>query len=284
MRIMSYEASKTIPQRGCPAGAAEPQMKLASLHSGGKDSTYSVLLAEDLGHEIRCLLTVFPKSDQSHLLHHPNLRWTGLQARSMGVPHLAVSAGSDDAGDEAAALEAALLRARRDFGIDGLVHGGIRSEFQKARFGRACERCGLEPLAPLWGRDPVRHMHDLLEGGFRYVVTSVSSGGLDDYWLGRQITAGDIKVLAGLAARHGFSPDFEGGEAETFVTDCPLFSRPIEILRGDREWDGYRGRFEIVDAELTSDARQPEGQPPSRDKKGRKILRRGRGSHSGAGA
>lgn len=229
-------------------------MNLASLYSGGKDSAYSIFLARDGGHRIKCLLTAFPASEQSLLLHHPNIRWTRLQSESMRVPQVAVEAPSDGTQDELAALERALSRAKDEYDIRGLVHGGMQSEFQKASFEALCETCGLEPVAPLWGIDPYQYMQDLTRRGFRYVITSVSSGGLDGSWLGRNITADDVEQLARLSARHGFNMNFEGGEAETFVTDCPLFSGPIEITRGASHWDGYRGRFEIVDARLTSNA------------------------------
>lgn len=229
-------------------------MNLASLFSGGKDSTYSMLLAESQGHTIKCLLTVFPKSDESHLLHHPNILWTELQSQSMQLPQIVAGVDSESIKDETAALEDILLRARDGLGVEGLVHGGISSKFQKIQFETLCKRCGLEALSPLWGSDPSAYMNELLEHGFEYVITSVSSGGLDDSWLGRAVTKDDVEALASLSAKHGFNMNFEGGEAETFVTNCPLFSRPIEISRGRRIWDGYRGRFEILDARLTSNA------------------------------
>ena len=229
-------------------------MNMASLFSGGKDSTYSTFLAENQGHTIKCLLTVFPKSDESHLLHHPNILWTKLQSQSMQLPQIVACADSEGIGDEAAALEDILLQAKDDFDIEGLVHGGISSKFQKTQFETLCKRCGLEVLSPVWGSVPSAYMSNLLESGFEYVITSVSSGGLDDSWLGRKVTKDDVETLASLSARHGFNMNFEGGEAETFVTNCPLFSRPIEISRGRRLWDGYRGRFEILDARLTSNA------------------------------
>ena len=48
-------------------------MKLASLFSGGKDSTYAIYMIQKKGHKVACLLSIFPKSEESHLLHHPNL-------------------------------------------------------------------------------------------------------------------------------------------------------------------------------------------------------------------
>ena len=63
-------------------------MKLAALFSGGKDSTYAIYLAKQLGHTVDVLLTIYPHSDESHLLHYPNIRWTPSQATSMRIPQL----------------------------------------------------------------------------------------------------------------------------------------------------------------------------------------------------
>ena len=63
-------------------------MKLAALFSGGKDSTYAIHLAKKLSHSVDVLLTLFPHSDESHLLHHPNIKFTTLQSESMGIPQL----------------------------------------------------------------------------------------------------------------------------------------------------------------------------------------------------
>ncbi|HJM79350.1 MAG TPA: hypothetical protein QF656_02295 [Nitrosopumilus sp.] len=70
-------------------------MKLACLFSGGKDSTYAIHLAKKQGHEIVCLLSVFTKSEESHLLHHPNLKWTKLQSELMNIPQLVLQSNSN---------------------------------------------------------------------------------------------------------------------------------------------------------------------------------------------
>jgi diphthamide synthase (EF-2-diphthine--ammonia ligase) len=38
------------------------------------------------------------------------------------------------------------------------------------------------------------------------------------------------------------------------VTNCPLFSNPIEITQSEKFWDGYRGRFEILAAKMKDNA------------------------------
>ena len=73
--------------------------------------------------------------------------------------------------------------------------------------------------------------------------------------MGKIISAHDILQLNKLSDKYGFNLNFEGGEAETFVIDCPLYSYPIIINKSKTIWDGYRGRFEIEDAGLDSNAR-----------------------------
>ncbi|QDI88431.1 diphthine--ammonia ligase [Candidatus Nitrosopumilus sp. SW] len=229
-------------------------MKLASLFSGGKDSTYAIHLAQKQGHEIKCLLSVFTKSDESHLLHHPNIQWTKLQAKSMQIPQITIDSNSNDTKDELSLLENLLKTAKNKYDIEGIVHGGIKSNFQKEKFEKVCSKYGLTVVAPLWGLEPEQYMNDLLDANFVFIMITVSSDGLDDSWLGKTIGHSEIETLRKLSDKFGFNLNFEGGEAETFVIDCPLFSNSIKINRAEKKWDGYRGRFEIVDAELNYNA------------------------------
>ena len=229
-------------------------MKLACLFSGGKDSTYAIHIAKKQGHDVVCLLSIFTKSEESHLLHHPNLKWTKLQSESMKIPQLTIISNSDETEDELIVMEKLLQNAKEQFQIDGLVHGGIKSKFQKEKFESLCLKLNLVSIAPLWGTDPNEYMNELLDSNFHFMMITVSSDGLDEQWLGKLISKSDIDILNNLSNKFGFNLNFEGGESETFVIDCPLFSTPIKINEFTKNWDGYRGRFEIVDAELNYNA------------------------------
>jgi ABC transporter with metal-binding/Fe-S-binding domain ATP-binding protein len=229
-------------------------MNLGSLFSGGKDSTYAIYLAQKQGHEVTCLLSVFAKSEESHLLHHPNLQWTKLQSESMKIPQLTIHSTSDETDDELFALETLLKNAKEQFHIEGLVHGGIKSQFQKEKFETLCSKLDLIAVSPLWGTEPEQYMNDLFDSNFVFIMITVSSDGLDDTWLGKTISKSDIDTLRDLSDKFGFNLNFEGGEAETFVVNCPLFANSIKINQAKKIWDGYRGRFEIMDAELNYNA------------------------------
>lgn len=229
-------------------------MNLAALFSGGKDSTYAVYRTQKEGHKVSCLVTVFPISYESQLLHFPNIHLTKLQSQSMGIPQLSISADSTNPNSEVSTLEEILHTAKEQYGIDGILHGGILSEFQKKRFESISKKLQVELVSPIWKKNQKEYMQNLLKENFHFIIMSVSSAGLDESWLGREITFDDLKTLEILSEKHGFNLTFEGGEAETLVINCPLFSNPIKIKKANKVWDGYRGRFEILEAELAHNA------------------------------
>ena len=230
-------------------------MKVASLFSGGKDSTYSIYKAKQEGHQIRCLITILPLSEESMLLHFPNIELTKLQSKSMGIPQIYIESRSNETETEVNLIEKILAKAKSEYDLEGLVHGGILSKFQKNIFDRVCSKLNLKLISPLWQKEQIEYMKNLIESNFHFIITSVSADGLDEKWLGKEITIQDLEKLDQLSKKYGFNINFEGGEAETIVIDCPLFSHPILILKSRKIWDGIRGRFEILDAELDYRAR-----------------------------
>jgi len=230
-------------------------MNIASLFSGGKDSTYSIYKAKQEGHQIRCLITILPLSEESMLLHFPNIELTKLQSKSMGIPQIYIESRSNETETEVNLIEKILAKAKSEYDLEGLVHGGILSKFQKNIFDRVCSKLNLKLISPLWQKEQIEYMKNLIESNFNFIITSVSADGLDEKWLGKEITIQDLEKLDQLSKKYGFNINFEGGEAETMVIDCPLFSHPIMILKSKKIWDGIRGRFEILDAELDYRAR-----------------------------
>lgn len=225
-------------------------MRLAALFSGGKDSTYSIFKALQEGHSIECLVTIAPKSEESMLLHYPNMSITKLQSSSLNIPQIYVESESDKTEFETELLTKTLLTAKQDYNIEGLVQGGILSEFQKNNFNKICGELDLKLISPVWNKKQKQYMKNLLDDNFRFIIASVSADGLDDSWLGKEITKDNLEVLEELSKKFGFNLNFEGGESETLVIDCPIFSKQIVIQKSRKIWDGYRGRFEIEEAKL----------------------------------
>ena len=231
-------------------------MRVCVLFSGGKDSTYAAWEASKKD-DLACLVTLFPKSAMSYMFHFPNLRWTALQADSIGVPLLAEQTEGVKE-EELADLNRALAGAKSRFGLEGVYTGALASVYQKTRVERICRDLGLECISPLWGIDPEVHLRRLVSSGFSVIIVSVSALGLDETWLGRELDESSVAELVALSRKYTFHAGLEGGEGETFVLDAPFFSRTIRIRSARKHWRGDSGAFEIRDAVLVQKVR-PEG-------------------------
>lgn len=225
-------------------------MRLAVFYSGGKDSTFAIYRAKEMKHEVACLITMHPAADDSPLFHYPNSWVTKYLSDALQIPFMEFAVKDKSKDDEIKALEEAVAQAKSRYGIQGIVYGGIASNYQKQAFEEICGRQGLAAVAPLWNVEPLKYMNELLKRGFKIIIVGVSAMGLDKEWLGKQIDKKSLAQLAMLAKKYGFNLTFEGGEAETLVTDCPLFLKKLKINAATTHWDGQRGIFEIRDVSL----------------------------------
>ena len=137
------------------------------------------------------------------------------------------------------------MQANKKYKIDGIVHGGIASNYQKNKFNKICEKYDLKLISPLWQIDQYDYMNELLKNNFVIQIISVSSMGLDSNLLGITLNHSTLQDLIKLSVKYKFNISFEGGEAETIVLDCPIFRKRLEILDSRIHWDGQRGIVEI---------------------------------------
>jgi predicted ATP pyrophosphatase (TIGR00289 family) len=168
----------------------------------------------------------------------------------MQIPVLGFQVACKSKEDETRALEEAMVQAKTLYKIEGVVFGGISSMFQKNAFEGICEKQGLQAVAPIWSIEAEKYYAELLEKKFEIMVVGVSAMGLEKEWLSRIIDRDALATLTGLSKKCGFNLTFEGGEAETLVTNCPLFGKKLRIKNANVLWDGQRGIFEILEVEL----------------------------------
>ena len=226
-------------------------VRLAALYSGGKDSTFSIFKAKQAGHDIACLISMRPISDESLLFHYLNAWLTDLLANAMQTPISSFRVDKTSKEAEIKALEEAIILAKSRYDIDGLLHGAISSKFQNQLFKRICDNNKLEMIAPIWNSQADAYLNELFSQKFHIIFVSVSAMGLERCWLGRPFDRSSLDTFAYLSKKFGFNLLLEGGEAETLVLDCPLFkAKRINIDRARIHWDGQRGIFEILEASL----------------------------------
>lgn len=223
-------------------------MKAAVLFSGGKDSTLAAYKAMDDGWSVEYLLSMHSENPHSYMFHVPNIHLTQLLSQAMGVPIIQAETPGEKE-EELDDLKEALsdLKSR---GVEAVFTGAIHSEYQKSRIDNLCREIGLESIAPLWHRDPLEYMKEVVDLGFEVIITSVSAEGLDESWLGRVINTDLLEELKALHEKYGLHMAFEGGEAETLVLDGPIFKKRLNILDSEKIWNVDSGHLIIKDAEL----------------------------------
>ena len=204
-------------------------MKLGVLFSGGKDSVYATYVSKKYGHEIACLISIFSKNKESFMFHTPAVEKTKIQASSMNVPIL-IQKTDGKKEDELTDLRDAIKKAKNKFKIDGVVTGAIKSVYQASRIQRICDELGLVCFNPLWQKDEEIYLEELVKNKFKIILTGVFAFPFDEKWIGREIDKKFIDEIKTLNKKYKIHIAGEGGEYETFVVDCPLFSRPLNVV------------------------------------------------------
>jgi len=223
-------------------------MKVGVLYSGGKDSTLALLRAKK-SHEISCLITIYPKKEDSYMFHFPNIKLVELQAKAMEIPLISrETAGEKE--KELKDLEKAVKEAVKKYGIEGVVTGAVKSAYQKTRIEKLCKKLKLSCFNPLWQEDEIQIIKDVLKNKLEVIITMVASYPFTKDFLGKKIDEELISVLLSFKEKFGTSLLGEGGEFETLVLDAPFFKKRLKIGEYKISYENFRGMFLIKSAEL----------------------------------
>ena len=221
-------------------------MSNACLFSGGKDSTLALHKAVNSGMAIDLLITMLPESKDSYMFHYPNLKFTKLQAEALGIRQVfARTKGIKE--EELEDLEVVLAENK----VKSLVTGATYSTYQLNRIRIISDKLGINSFSPLWHIEPMSELEELAKT-FNAIITSVSAEGFDKSYLGAKIDENMIAKLVLLNQKYNINMLFEGGEAESFVLNAPLFKKKIKINKSSVEWKGMSGIYQIEEAALVA--------------------------------
>jgi len=220
-------------------------MKLAALFSGGKDSTLAIILAKKYRHTISCLISLQSENPDSFMFHTPSISQVEKQAERMNIPIIIQSTkGSKER--ELKDLEKAILKAKKQCKIKGILTGAVESVYQSSRIQRICNKHKLEVFNPLWQKDQIELLQELQKNKIQAIITGVAALPLDASWLGRVIDISFIKDARLLQETYKISPAGEGGEFESLVLDCPLFSKPLIVMDKKITGEGNAYRMDVI--------------------------------------
>ena len=217
-------------------------MKLGILFSGGKDSVFASYLAKQEGNELTCLISIFSKNTESFMFHTPSIKEVEKQAKVMDLPIL-IKGTEGERERELEDLEEVIKKAKSKFKIEGIVTGAVASTYQAYRIKKICDKLKLECINPLWQKDQIEILNDLIKNKFKVIIVGVAAYPLDESWLGREINKDFIKDAKKMQEKYKIHPAGEGGEFESFVLNCPLFKRELKII--DKKIKGENNSFNM---------------------------------------
>lgn len=223
-------------------------MDVAVLFSGGKDSTMAVYAALDAKEDVKYLLSMKSRNDESYMFHVPNIHITDLLAEALDIPIMSVE--TDGIKEEELEDLRTAFENLKDLGVEAIYTGALYSVYQKSRIEKLGSEVGLEIISPYWHVDELEYMRKIVSLGFKIMICGVAAWGLDESWLGRIIDEETIDELVRLNEKYHVDIAFEGGEAETLAIDGPIFKKRLEILKYKKEWHLDSGVYIIEDATL----------------------------------
>jgi diphthine-ammonia ligase len=223
-------------------------MRLGALFSGGKDSAYALWKAMETD-EVVCLISVISKNEESYMFHTPNIGVTEVQAEAMGLPLVkTVTEGVKE--EELKDLKKVIEMANKMYGIEGVVTGAVESVYQATRIQRICDELDLWCFNPLWLKDQVELLREIMENQFQVIISGIFAYPLDESWLGKVIDNDIIEKLVELKEKYQISPSGEGGEIETTVLDAPFFRKKIVVKDFEVKIHRYSGIYIMKKVEL----------------------------------
>jgi len=221
-------------------------MKLAVLFSGGKDSALALHKAKQK-HEVVCLISMYSKNPESYMFHVPNIHLVKLQAECLQLP-LIEQETLGEKEKELDDLKKAFITAKEKFKVEGIVTGALASVYQESRIAKLCKELGLESVNPLWQKNQLDVLNELLKLKFKVLISGVFAYPLGKDLLGKILDKKVIEVLAKAQEKYKINPAGEGGEIETTVLDSPDFYKQIEIVDSEISYKDNAGVFRVKKA------------------------------------
>jgi len=220
------------------------KMRTAVLFSGGKDSTLALHNALKFC-EVQCLINVISENKESYMFHTPNIEFAEKQAEAIGLP-IIVQRTKGEKEKELADLEAAIKKAVEKYKIKGIVTGAVASVYQSSRIQKICKKLKLECLNPLWQKDQIEILNEIIKLKFEVIIIGVFAYGLENL-VGRSIDKSFVEDIARLREKYQINPAGEGGEFESFVLNAPFFKKKLQIEKSHVQRDSSGAAVLVID-------------------------------------
>ena len=198
--------------------------------STGKDSAlalYELQKRKDI--EIAALITTVTDEYDRVSMHGVRRELLHRQAAALGLPLREIGITKNASNDEYEDKMCALLVEAQAEGVTSVVFGDIFLEDLRKYREEKLAQVGMHAIFPLWKKDTHALVGDMVQLGFKAIVTCVDTQVLGQEFSGRVV---DQKFLDDLPER--IDPCGENGEFHTFTYAGPIFHQSIAFEIGEK--------------------------------------------------
>jgi len=199
-------------------------VKVFSSWSGGKECALATYKAISQGHEVLYLLNFVSEDGERSRSHGTKASVLALQAEAIGIPLIQVKTSWENYEENFKKV----VRELQDKGIEGGVFGDMDLEEHREWVERVCSEVGIKAFLPLWGIRAADLIEELLKLKFKAIIVATR---LEKGLLGKVLD----KALVRQISKLGSHPCGENGEYHTFVTECPMFRKALQVTNGERK-------------------------------------------------
>jgi uncharacterized protein (TIGR00290 family) len=203
-------------------------VKILVSWSSGKDSAWTLHTLRQQGHDVAALLTSMNEAAGRVSMHGVRDEILRAQADAAGLPLITIPLPWPCTNE----IYEARLRVAVDRAVaDGFTHVAFGDLFledvRKYREDRLAGT-GLTPLFPLWERPTSALAREMIAGGIRARIST-----LDPRVMPRDLIGAEFDEALLAALPPSVDPCAERGEFHTCVTAGPMFSKPLDVERGE---------------------------------------------------
>lgn len=204
--------------------------------SSGKDSAFALHEIRRAGEfEVVGMLTTVTETFGRVSIHGVRDEILQAQCDAAGLPQRIVPIPYPCPNEVYEARMGDAIAAAVHDGVTHMIFGDLYLADIRAYREQKLAGTGITPIFPLWERPTQALAQEMIASGLQAYLATVDLKKLPASFAGRKF---DVQLLADLP--EGIDPCGENGEFHTCVVDGPMFSRPLDIVTGERvERDGY---------------------------------------------
>ena len=192
--------------------------------SGGKDSCYALMKAQEQGFAPTVLLNMLNENGEISRSHAIPKSILEKQAEMLNLPIVTKPASWEDY--ESIFINT-LDQLKHDYQITHGVFGDIDLQAHRDWEEKVCNIVGIEAVLPLWKCNRKELVLEMLEAGMETYIVSCNET-MGESFLGKLITK---ELIEGLE-KIGVDVCGENGEYHTLVVNMPLFKNRLAISFG----------------------------------------------------